>query len=142
MTKVIYKWEGKQFKLIFARKKVIYLRNCGIFKSANNNWVRKSQIRKSPKIYGPQILKPQIDTFVEGPKIYKKRFKSANLRICGFAELICGPPTFASKTRKPHVHNLQNSGKNTIIVSLTHINFFCLLTKIHKDCKYVKRKRE
>jgi hypothetical protein len=58
-----------EHKLIFARKRIIYLLICGIFKSANNNWVRKSQIRKSPKVYGPQILKPQIDTFVECPKI-------------------------------------------------------------------------
>ena len=63
------------------------LRICRSFKSAKNVW--KSQIRKSQKIYAPQIANQQ--------------FWSANLRICdmrsfGTSELLCGPPTFVSYT--------------------------------------------
>jgi hypothetical protein len=40
------------------------------FKSTKNNWVRKSQIRKSQKIYGSQIANPQIATFADVPQNY------------------------------------------------------------------------
>jgi hypothetical protein len=40
------------------------------------------QIRKSQKIYGPQIENPQIASFAEGPQIKKKNL---SLQICGFA---------------------------------------------------------
>ncbi len=40
---------------------------CRGFKASN--WVRKSQIRKLLKVYGPQIANPQSATFAEGPQI-------------------------------------------------------------------------
>jgi hypothetical protein len=36
---------------------------------------------QTAKIYGPQIANLQIYTFEEGPQIYFKKFKSANLKI-------------------------------------------------------------
>ncbi len=71
---------------IFVRRKSMYLRTCGCFKSA---WVCKSQIhnsqiRKSQIRLGLQIENPQSAMFAESNKL----FKSANLR---FAEPICGP---------------------------------------------------
>jgi hypothetical protein len=47
------------------------------------------------QIYGPQIAKPEIATFAEGPQIFFKIEvrKVADFR---FAELICGPPTFGN----------------------------------------------
>ncbi len=58
----------------------MYLRICGSFKSAKNNWVRKSQIRKSQKMYGPQIAnrKSQIATFAESPQIINFAGQSGN----------------------------------------------------------------
>jgi hypothetical protein len=57
------------------------------YESANHKkgWVRKLQMRKSP-------------TFAEARKS-NKLFKSENLPVCIFAELICGLPTFDSLTR-------------------------------------------
>ncbi len=42
---------------------------CGSFKSAKNNWVHKSQIRKSQNNHGPQIGNLQIAKYVDGPQI-------------------------------------------------------------------------
>jgi hypothetical protein len=94
----------------------MYLRTCGSstkkpgsanrkFTNKNsvnhqNNWVRKSHIRKVPH-------------FGEGPKS-NKFFKFSILRICNlrnlFAELICGPPIFAC---------LCTTATSLIFVSLT-----------------------
>jgi hypothetical protein len=41
----------------------MHLRICGSCKSAKNNWVRKSQVRKL------HIADPQNATFAEGPQI-------------------------------------------------------------------------
>ncbi len=79
----------------------MYLRIFGSFKSAKNNWVRKSQIRKSQirksqirksqKIYGPHMANPQIATFAKATQIPKNCvFKYADLR---YVELTSGPPT-------------------------------------------------
>ncbi len=95
--------KSRIFKMIFYLHKFVYLRTCGSFKSAKKlgsanrkstsyesanhkkDWVRKLQMRKSP-------------TFAEARKS-NKLFKSANLPVCIFAELICGLPTFDSLTR-------------------------------------------
>jgi hypothetical protein len=50
----------------------MYLWICGSFKTAKNNWVRKSanpQIANHKKIYGPQIANLQMATFAVGPQI-------------------------------------------------------------------------
>jgi hypothetical protein len=47
----------------------MYLRICRSFKSAKDNWVRKSQIRKSQKIYDPQIANTKIATSAERSQI-------------------------------------------------------------------------
>jgi hypothetical protein len=57
-----------------------YLRIFESFKSAKTIWVRKSQIRKSQKLYGLQITNLQIPNFLEGPQIFNK-MKFTNLRI-------------------------------------------------------------
>jgi hypothetical protein len=59
----------------------MFLWICESFKSAKNNRVRKSQ--RIPYM----VNKSQIATFAESPQ------------ICGFAELICGPPTYAYEKR-------------------------------------------
>ncbi len=64
---ICYIWKGK----------VIYLRTCGSFKSANH------------KKLGPQKANPQRVTFAEGPQI----LKSTNLRICDMRNLFTDPPT-------------------------------------------------
>jgi hypothetical protein len=43
----------------------MYLRIWESFKSAKYNWARKLQIRKSQKIYGPQIANPRTVTFAQ-----------------------------------------------------------------------------
>jgi hypothetical protein len=65
----------------------MYLRIFGSFTPAKNDWVRKSQIRKSQKY---MVSKSQIATFSENPHFFKNIY-SANLRICG-------PPTFDGNT--------------------------------------------
>jgi hypothetical protein len=71
----------------------MYLGICESFKSAKNNWVRKSQIRKLQNIHSPRMVNPQTATFAERPQIGKNFVrKFADLR---FVELICGLPTYA-----------------------------------------------
>ncbi len=67
---------------------ICYVRICGSFKSAKNNWVDRSQIAKS--IWSAN---PQNAAFAEGPQISQKILvrKFADLQ---FAKLIGGPPTF------------------------------------------------
>jgi hypothetical protein len=72
----------------------MYRRICGSFKSAKNNWVRKSQILKSQKY---MFRKSQIRKLLHLRKVRRyltkiKVHKFADLR---FAELIFGPSTFA-----------------------------------------------
>ncbi len=55
-----------------------------------NSWVSKSQIRKSKKY---MVCKLQIRKLPHLVKVRKSRYKLSP-QICGFAELICGPPTF------------------------------------------------
>jgi hypothetical protein len=64
-----FKLEWEHFKLIYVRRKIMYLRKCGSFNSAKNNWFRKLQIRKSQKymVYKSQIRKSA--TFAEGSQI-------------------------------------------------------------------------
>jgi hypothetical protein len=63
----------------------MYLRICGSFKSATNNWIRKSEIRKSQKYI---VRKSQIRKLSHLWKVRKsKKNMSAVWRICG-------PPTF------------------------------------------------
>jgi hypothetical protein len=54
----------KAFKAYNWKRKKIYS-----FKSAKNDWVRKSQICKLQNIFGLQIANAQIATFAEGPQI-------------------------------------------------------------------------
>jgi hypothetical protein len=62
----------------------MYLRICGVLRLQKNNWLRKSR-----KLYGPQIANPQIAAFVAS-SANKKQMLSANLLS---AELSCGQPT-------------------------------------------------
>ncbi len=89
----------------------MFLRICGSFKSAKNNWARKSQICKSQKVYGPQIANPQIATFQEGPQIQKNQVQ--NLADLQFAELICGPPTFCKYKIKANTNKTRHVCKLT-----------------------------
>jgi hypothetical protein len=50
----------------------MYLRNVQVRK---NNYVRKSQIRKLQKIYGPKMANPSLATFAEGPRNLKKKLQ-------------------------------------------------------------------
>jgi hypothetical protein len=49
----------------------MYLLICGSFMSAKNNWVHKSQIRKSQEytVWSAKFANPQISTMAEGPQI-------------------------------------------------------------------------
>jgi hypothetical protein len=80
------------FKLLFCKKKNDVFTDFRKFLVRKKKGVRKSQICKSLKNLGPQIAKPQIATFAEGPLQQKIR----RAQTCGFAiaESICGPPTF------------------------------------------------
>jgi hypothetical protein len=63
----------------------MYLWFCESFKfrKSQKAWVRKSQIRKVPHL--KKVRKSN------------KLLKFTNLRICEFAELICGPPNIGNK---------------------------------------------
>jgi hypothetical protein len=67
----------------------MYLRICRGFKASN--WVRKSQIRKLLKVYGPQIANYKIF----GRYINKK------YAVLRFAEFFCELPTFSAKHWPP-----------------------------------------
>jgi hypothetical protein len=43
-------------------------------------------------IYGQQIANPQIVTFAEGPQVFLKKFRSANLLICEVLILFANRP--------------------------------------------------
>ncbi len=67
--KVVLKFECDNFKLIFVRTKIMYLRIYGSFKHAKRTGSANRKIHKSQKIYSLQIANPQIATFAEGPHI-------------------------------------------------------------------------
>jgi hypothetical protein len=58
----------KVFKLILARRKIVYLR---IWRSLSPRKLIGLQIANPQiaKIYGPQTANPQITSFAEGPQI-------------------------------------------------------------------------
>jgi len=63
---------------------IMYLRICGSFKSATNNWIRKSEIRKSQKYI---VRKSQIRKLSHLWKVRKSK------KICPqFGEFVDRPP--------------------------------------------------
>jgi hypothetical protein len=52
----------RAFKLIFVRRKIIYLQICGVLNPQKIIGSTNCQLQK----YGPQIANPQIATFAEG----------------------------------------------------------------------------
>jgi hypothetical protein len=64
----------------------MYLRICGVLRLQKNNWLRKSR-----KLYGPQIANPQIAVFAASSANIKQML-SANLRICYLRNLVADSP--------------------------------------------------
>ncbi len=106
--------------------------------------VCKSQIRKFV-IINPQIANPKIDTFAEGPQIKKLVYKFADLR---FAELICGPPTFAFFFIFWQILTHSVAGKNmhllwkvmSKIIFWPRIQFVACLPKVFPESRKIKEK--
>jgi hypothetical protein len=83
MPKEVFKFDRKQFELIFVRRKTMYLWIWGSFKSAKNNMVHKPQTCKSQKnLWSPNRKSKKC--YIWG--------RYANFRICDLRNLLAGRP--------------------------------------------------